>query len=172
MLLFSLTLMSAGMALLTLLPFWGGIANVLAAFSVFGIGFGLIVAPATSVVMVAIPKEKAGDGSAVNLVSRQIGGAVGVAITGSVAAAIYRRGLSLSEFSLTAPQESAVERSLSGVIALRDKIDVAMAARLDTMADASMVKGVAAAMGLCAAVSMLVAGVTFFALRNHSSRIP
>ena len=167
MLVCSLAFMAAGMAVLALLPVWGGVANVLAGICIFGIGFGLIVAPATSVIMVAIPKEKAGDGSAVNMVSRQIGGAVGVALTGSVVAAVYRYGLSLTGFSLTAPQQSAVKNSLSGVIALGDKIDPATAARLDRVADASMVKGLAVAMTLCAIVSGLVAVIAFFALREH-----
>jgi len=39
------------------------------------------------------------------MILRQIGGAVGVAITGSLAAATYCCGLSLSEFSLTEPQQ-------------------------------------------------------------------
>jgi DHA2 family multidrug resistance protein-like MFS transporter len=170
MLLFSLMLMAAGMTLLVLLPFWGGIANVLIGLCLFGIGFGLIVAPATSVVMVAIPKEKAGDGSAVNMVSRQIGGAIGVALTGSLAAAIYRHGLSLSDFSLTGPQQGAVMRSLSGVIALNNKLDAATAARLDHMADGMMTRGVAAAMAFSALATLLVAGMTFFALRQRPSR--
>ena len=42
MLLFSLTFMAAGMIMLTLLPVWGGIANVVAGICIFGVGFGLI----------------------------------------------------------------------------------------------------------------------------------
>ncbi len=167
MLLFSLAFMTTGMAVLTLLPIWGGLVNVLTGICIFGVGFGLIVAPATSVVMVAIPKEKAGDGSAVNMLSRQIGGAVGVAITGALASAIYRRGLTLSDFSLTASEQSAVERSLSGVIALNNQLGAATTERLDRMADAAMVKGVAVAMAICAVATTLCAVVAFFALRKR-----
>ena len=117
--------------------------------------------------MVAIPKEKAGDGSAVNMLSRQIGGAVGVATTGALASATYRHGLSLSGFSLTESQQSAVERSLSGVIALNDQLGAATTARLDRMADAAMVNGVAVAMAICAVMTVLCAVVTCFALRKH-----
>ena len=168
MLLISLAFMTMGMTVLTLLPVWGGLVNVLTGICIFGIGFGLIVAPATSVVMVAIPKEKAaGDGSAVNMLSRQIGGAVGVAITGALASAIYRHGLSLSGFSLTESQQSAVERSLSGVIALNDQLGAATTERLDTMADGAMVNGVAGAMAICAVMTVLCAVVTYFALRKR-----
>ena len=165
MLVVSLTLMACGMAVLALLPVWGGIPNVLIGACIYGLGFGLIVAPATSTIMVAVPEEKAGDGSAVNMVSRQIGGAIGVAITGAVASGIYRAGLSLDGFSLSAAEASRVERSLSGVIALQNELAPATASRLDAMADAAMVKGVAGGMALSAALALLVAAIAFFSLR-------
>jgi predicted MFS family arabinose efflux permease len=168
MLVFSLAFMAIGMALLTLLPIWGGIANLLAGACLYAVGMGLIVAPATAVVMVAIPKEKAGDGSAVNMVSRQIGGAVGVAITGSVASMVYRGGLSLGPFSLDAAEQSRVERSLSGVIALKNELAAAALTRLDAMADASMLKGVAVSMALSALVTFLVAMIAFITVRRRS----
>ena len=118
MLLFSLTFMAAGMIMLTLLPVWGGIANVLAGICIFGVGFGLIVAPATSVVMVAIPKEKAGDGSAVNMLSRQIGGAVGVAITGSLASAITAMG-----YIVRVPTDRATAERGRAVAQRRDRAE-------------------------------------------------
>jgi len=168
MLLFSLVFMALGMTVLALLPVWGGVANVLLGFCIYAAGFGLIVAPATASVMVAIPKEKAGDGSAVNMVSRQIGGAVGVAITGSMASVVYRAGLSLDSFPLNATQQGQVERSLSGVIALKDRLDPAVVLRLDTMADTAMLKGVAAAMALSALLTLLVSVIVFFALRRRT----
>ena len=168
MLIVSLAGMTAGLGILALLPFWGGTANILAGLCLYGMGFGLIVAPATSVIMVAVPKDQAGDGSAVNMVSRQIGGAVGVAITGSLAAAVYRHGLSLSAFPLSDAQRRNVERSLSGVTALGDTLDPATARHLDAMADAAMVGGVAAAMAFCAASTALVAVIAFFALGEHA----
>jgi EmrB/QacA subfamily drug resistance transporter len=53
-------------------------------------GLGLILAPATESVMGALPIFKAGIGSAVNDTTRQMGGALGVAVIGSVMATVYR----------------------------------------------------------------------------------
>ena len=53
----------------------------------FGVGMGLVMAPATESIMGSLPKAKAGVGSAVNDTTRQTGGALGVAIIGSVFAA-------------------------------------------------------------------------------------
>jgi MFS transporter, DHA2 family, multidrug resistance protein len=58
-----------------------------------GFGMGLAMAPATESVMGAIPREHAGVGSAINDTLREIGGALGVAVVGSVAASLYKSHL-------------------------------------------------------------------------------
>jgi EmrB/QacA subfamily drug resistance transporter len=52
-------------------------------------GMGLTMAPATESIMGALPRAKAGVGSAVNDTTRQVGGALGVAVVGSVLASTY-----------------------------------------------------------------------------------
>jgi EmrB/QacA subfamily drug resistance transporter len=52
-------------------------------------GMGLTMAPATESIMGALPRAKAGVGSAVNDTTRQVGGALGVAVVGSVLASAY-----------------------------------------------------------------------------------
>ncbi len=52
-------------------------------------GMGLVMAPATESVMSSLPLAKAGVGSAVNDTTRQVGGALGVAVIGSVLASLY-----------------------------------------------------------------------------------
>ena len=53
------------------------------------VGMGLTMAPATESVMGSLPREKAGVGSAVNDTTRQVGGALGVAVIGSIVASVY-----------------------------------------------------------------------------------
>jgi DHA2 family multidrug resistance protein-like MFS transporter len=62
---------------------------VVAGTAIVGAGLGLVFPPATGVIMNDCGLEKAGDGAAVNQLSRQVGGALGVAIIGSVFAAVY-----------------------------------------------------------------------------------
>ena len=52
-------------------------------------GLALVTSPSTDAVMGELPREKAGVGSAVNDVSREVGGTLGVAISGSVFASLY-----------------------------------------------------------------------------------
>ena len=56
---------------------------------VLGTGMGLTSAPATEAIMGAVPRAKAGAGSAVNDATRLFGGTLGVAVIGSVAASLY-----------------------------------------------------------------------------------
>jgi hypothetical protein len=52
-------------------------------------GMGLTMSPATESIMGSLPLSRAGVGSAVNDTTRQVGGAVGVAVIGSVFSSIY-----------------------------------------------------------------------------------
>src|SRR5262249_13517747 len=67
-------------------PYWPGLVwrAVLMAS-----GIALVMAPATESIMGSLPLGKAGVGSAVNDTTRQVGGALGVAVIGSVLASIY-----------------------------------------------------------------------------------
>jgi EmrB/QacA subfamily drug resistance transporter len=55
-----------------------------------GAGMGVTMAPATTAIMSAVPREKAGAGAAVNNTVRQVAGALGVAVLGSILAVVYR----------------------------------------------------------------------------------
>ena len=57
-----------------------------------GLGMGMMMAPATESIMGSLPPAKAGVGSAMNDTTRQMGGALGVAIIGSVFASVFRPG--------------------------------------------------------------------------------
>jgi EmrB/QacA subfamily drug resistance transporter len=69
-------------------------AGVIAiALGFFGLGAGLGLPTMTDTVMAAVPERDAGVGSALNDVSRQLGGALGVAIIGSIVNDAYRSNL-------------------------------------------------------------------------------
>jgi EmrB/QacA subfamily drug resistance transporter len=54
-----------------------------------GLGMGNVMAPATDSIMGSLPRAKAGVGSAMNDTTRQVGGAVGVAVLGSILTSRY-----------------------------------------------------------------------------------
>ena len=66
-------------------PLW----VILVVFFIFGFGMGNVIAPASTVMQNVLPLARAGAGSAVQNTVRQVGGALGVAIIGTVLATQY-----------------------------------------------------------------------------------
>jgi EmrB/QacA subfamily drug resistance transporter len=63
---------------------------------VLGLGLGLTTAPATETIMDVVPGAKAAVGSAMNDATRELGGTLGVAVTGSIFASAYATSLTHS----------------------------------------------------------------------------
>ena len=83
---------------------------------VLGIGMAWAMAPATDAVMAALPEEKAGVGSAVNDTSRQIGGALGIGIFGSILNSVYSSNVSSATDGLSAGDAEAAENSIGAAL--------------------------------------------------------
>lgn len=62
-------------------------------FFLMGTGMAHIMTPTSVVIMQALPREKAGSASALSNTFRQVGGALGIAVLGSVLSATYRDGI-------------------------------------------------------------------------------
>ena len=84
-----LVLVAAALLLFSRVTVTSGYPLVAAVLTIVGIGMGLAMAPATDSIMGSLPPEKAGVGSAMNDTTREIGGALGVAILGSVITGVY-----------------------------------------------------------------------------------
>jgi hypothetical protein len=78
-----------GLLLMTGLQVDTSYGNLVWRLMIMAVGMGLTMAPATESVMGSLPLGKAGVGSAVNDTTRQVGGALGVAIIGSVMSSVY-----------------------------------------------------------------------------------
>jgi len=68
-------------------------AWLIAAYVVFGIGFGFVNAPITNAAVSGMPREQAGVAAAIATTSRQFGQAIGVAIIGAIVASGAEAGL-------------------------------------------------------------------------------
>lgn len=100
-----------------------------------GAGMAVIIPSASQQIVAALPIAKAGVGSAVNDVTREVGGALGIALGGSVVATVYRARM--GDYLDTRPQIPAAARDV-----IRDSIGgatTAAARALDAGADPSLV---------------------------------
>jgi EmrB/QacA subfamily drug resistance transporter len=111
-------------------------------------GMALTMAPATESVMGSLPLAKAGVGSAVNDTTRQVGGALGVAVLGSVLASVYSGRIS-DVFAGSGAPEAAVEASKSSIGAVPGVVEQLtangfgeLASQLRDAADEAFVQGV------------------------------
>jgi EmrB/QacA subfamily drug resistance transporter len=86
-------LFAAGLVVASTSTVDSGYDIVMAAMVLMGAGMGLSVAPATESIMGSLPLHQAGVGSAVNDTSREVGGALGVAIVGSMLSSLYASDL-------------------------------------------------------------------------------
>lgn len=127
--------MTVGLALVTIssvalvflqleTPLW----ILLVVFFIFGFGMGNVIAPASTVMQNVLPLVRAGAGSAVQNTVRQVGGALGVAVIGTVLATQYASNVekSLSEAAAPIPPE-AVDAASQSVVASVAVLDSATA---------------------------------------------
>ena len=133
--------------------------------AVLAVGMGLTMPPATTLIMSSLPLGKAGVGSAVNDTTRELGGALGVAILGSLLTSAYRDGLGDALAGAPAPAVEAARSSLGGALAVAEQLGdgaIADAAR------AAFVDGLGIAVLVGAAMTLL--GAAFVAWHLRPSR--
>lgn len=104
-----------GLALLTPSSPYPLIAAILVTI---GLGTGFVMPPATGQIMSSLPVDKAGVGSAVNDTVREMGGATGVAVLGSVMTMAYRTGLGELFAGAPAAARGAAESSVAAALQL------------------------------------------------------
>jgi hypothetical protein len=146
-----------------------GYGVVFASQVTFALGMGLLIAPATASIMGAVPAARAGVGSAINDTTRQVGGALGVAVMGSVAAAGFRSELvhrvpnvaSGARDSLDTALQTA--RSVGSTDAAQRVVDAARGAFIHGLRLASWVAFAVALVGAAVAWRMLPGGVALTA---------
>ncbi len=81
--------------------YWG---RVIVSMTLMAAGLALTASPATEAIMGALPRNKAGAGSAVNDTTREVGGTLGVAIVGSVMSSAYGSHVAHALARLGAPE--------------------------------------------------------------------
>ena len=159
---FGLFVTAGSLALLATVTVGSGDLLIGSVLAIAGFGLGVAMTPATDAIMGALPKEQAGVGSAVNDTTREIGGAIGVAVLGSVFSAVYSSRMTEVANLLPAEIGSVVRDSIGGALAVAGQVGgtsgeaIAAAARsafVDGMATASLIgMGVAIAGALVALV--------------------
>jgi len=144
------------------------------AIAIMGGGMGLVMAPASTTIMSTVPAHQAGAGSAINDTIREVGGALGVAIVGSLAAAVYRSRLGSTLATAHAP--GAVVHQATSSVAAADAIGAHVGgpagSELVSAAHNAFVSAMAMGIRVAAAVALVSAVAAIFALPRRSRPEP
>jgi hypothetical protein len=133
--------------------------DYLPAMIVMGIGIGLTWAPTTESIMGSLPPAKAGIGSAVNDTVREVGGALGVAVLGSVMASQYSGAIASTTGSLPAGAAHAAGDSLGGAVLVAQQLGGSTGAAVLDAARTAYVSGFGLALTVAAVVAAAGAAV-------------
>ena len=136
-----------------------------------GFAIGSIMPPATESIMSSLPREKAGAGSAINNVARQVGGAIGIAVVGTVLASSYRHNLapSLQANGVPSSLRAAMEKSVEATHSIVGHAH--LPSRILADADVAFVHAMHVAALCSAAVGLLGAVVAFAFLPGRRGEV-
>ncbi|MEA2460491.1 MAG: hypothetical protein QOH90_668, partial [Actinomycetota bacterium] len=126
---------------------------------VMAIGMSLTMPPSTTAIMASLPMGKAGVGSAVNDTTRELGGALGVAVLGSLAVSHYSSGIAGSLVGLPPSAAAAANSSLGGALEVAKGAGGSAGAALASAARVSFVDAASVAL-LVGAVVVAIAALT------------
>ena len=157
-------LMSAGLiTFATLADPDGGYLTVLPGILILGAGVGLSMSPSTAAITASLPEEKQGVASALNDTVREMGGAVGIALIGSVLNSAYQANIEPATSALPPAVAEPVNEGIGGALGVTAQMGADGAALLESARQA-FVDGMAPALFLAAGLSL--AAAIFTALRG------
>ena len=155
---------AGGLALLALIRVDSSDLYLSLEMVVIAAGIGLAMTPATDTIMGALPAARFGVGSAVNDTTREVGGALGVAVLGSLFAGAYSSGMAAVTRALPPEIGAIAGDSLAGASAVAERLGGVMGAALlrtaqgafvDAMAWTSVIGAVFAVAGAAVAWSWM-----------------
>jgi DHA2 family multidrug resistance protein-like MFS transporter len=162
-----LVVCAAGFALLTQVGGPSALAVLVAGTVVFGFGVAPVYSLTTEMVVSAGPDDRAGTVSAVQESGAELGGALGIALLGSVSLALYRVGM--GSIPGDVPDADAGSQTLGGAIAAADGLPATAATALTDAARDAFTLSFVVAEGVGAAL-LAVAAVAFWMLLGRRQR--
>jgi MFS family permease len=156
-----LALIATGFIILSSLGTTATYWHLFAGLVLLGIGMGLSGSPATTAIVSSLPPAKQGVASSINDLSRELGGAIGIAVLGSLLNSVYRSDISQHTTALPATLAAKAQESLGAAQLIGHRID---SHKLIDQANAAFVHGVNLA--LLAAAAVLIASATIVALHG------
>jgi EmrB/QacA subfamily drug resistance transporter len=161
---YGLAIAALGLAILSTISDTSGYGTVLTALMIMGFGMGSAMAPATESIMGAVPQAKAGVGSAVNDTTRQVGGALGVAILGSLLSTAYGNSMESTTAALPPEAAHAAGDSVGAALAIAERVGGPQGVALTQAAHSAFIDAMSTTVLVGAGVALLGALVALIFL--------
>lgn len=164
-----LIMAALGFALLSRIDTGSSVSLVVVASVIFSLGFTPVVALTTELVVGSAPPERAGSAAAISETSLEFGGAVGIAILGSIVTAVYRSQMALTQPAGLAPEAArSAAATLGGAAAEAARLPADLAAGLLAAARSAFVAGMQLS-ALVAMVGLVVTALTALVLLRNAT---
>jgi DHA2 family multidrug resistance protein-like MFS transporter len=158
---------AVGFALLTLLAGADGPWLMFAGMMIFCLGLAPIGAITTDLVMAATPPERAGAASGISETSFEFGGALGIAMLGSLVTVVYRHAFADGALAgLTGADREAALDTLGGAVDVAGRIGGAAGEQLLGAARTAFIRAFEVASGVSAAAAVVAAVLAVTVLRT------
>jgi MFS transporter, DHA2 family, multidrug resistance protein len=162
-----LALAAVGFGLLTQVDPASGLTVLVTGSVMFSLGLAPVFTLAADLVVGAAPPERAGAASGISETSSEFGGALGIAVLGSVALAVYRGQVTDAVPAGVPPQAAEAARdSLGGAVAVVGQLPGQLGAGLLDVARESFTQGLRLTFAISAAVAIGIAMLAVILLRG------
>ncbi len=163
---------AVGMGLFGFITERTAFALIVTGSTLFSLGLAPVFTLATDVIVSAAPPERAGAAAALSETSSELGGALGIALLGSIGIAIYRSGMaSALPPGLDREAVAAARGTLGGALAVADALGSGSGAELAEQARAVFTRAVRITSLVCASLAAVIA-VTIGALMERDQARP
>jgi EmrB/QacA subfamily drug resistance transporter len=127
------------------------------ALVILAAGMGFSMAPSTASIMSSIPMHKAGVGSAVNDTTRELGGALGVAVLGSVAVSHYASSIASKLHDVPAGLAAAASKSVGAAVQIGNEMGGSAGRSIAAAGKAAYVDAMGLALVVASGVALVAA---------------
>jgi DHA2 family multidrug resistance protein-like MFS transporter len=158
---------AVGFLLLTQVEADGGLAVLVTASVVYSLGFAPLFTLTNDLIIGSAPPEQAGAASGISETGAELGGALSIAILGTLGTAVYR--LQVDDgipASVPAEEAEAARDTIGGAVAAADELPEPLAAQVLDAAREAFTQGLQAAALASAVVAAITAVLTVVLLRR------
>jgi DHA2 family multidrug resistance protein-like MFS transporter len=168
-----LAMAAAGLFLLSQVGVSGGLVPLVLGSVIISLGLAPVFGLTTELIVGSAPPEQAGAASGISETGAELGGALGIAIMGSIGVAIYRSELA-DRLPATVPAEAAevARDTLGSAAAVAGKLPGELGAAVLAAAREAFVAGMQLSSAIAAGVGVALAVLALVALRNQQPAGP